>query len=121
MFSEPALNTFSAAQAQKIIQNSNYAIMQEVAIATYPLAAVLERYVPGSKKIDFFNIDVEGLDLAVLQSNNWQKFAPDFILIEGNCDFNHLEDNAIYRYLQSLNYRLVARTLRTFIFQRINA
>jgi hypothetical protein len=35
-----------------------------------------------STQIDFMNIDVEGLDLEVLKSNNVNKYIPEYILVE---------------------------------------
>lgn len=34
------------------------------------------------KQIDILSIDVEGLDMAVLESNNWEKYRPTYIIVE---------------------------------------
>ena len=61
-------------------------------------------------KIDFMSIDVEGMDLEVLQSNDWDKYKPTVILIEDSDEF-------ITVYLKSLGYKLAAKTLHTLIFK----
>lgn len=45
-------------------------ILFEKKIKAYPLAQILDKYLPAQQKIDFLTIDAEGLDLMVLQSNN---------------------------------------------------
>jgi len=36
------------------------------------LDEILEKYLPKDQKIDFLSIDVEGMDLNVLRSNNFK-------------------------------------------------
>src|SRR6185312_8731162 len=97
-----------------------YKIIKEVKIQTLPLADVLDQYVPAGKKIDFFSIDVEGLDLQVLQSNNFNKYKPSFILIEDSVDFKNLDDSEIYLFLKKQGYQLIAKTMRTLFFKLQN-
>jgi hypothetical protein len=82
----------------------------------FPLSEILDKYLPQGQKIDFFTIDVEGHDMNVLESNNWEKYSPQYILIEGEGDFEHLDQNEIYLFLKQKNYKLIARAKRTFVF-----
>jgi hypothetical protein len=50
------------------------------------------------------NIDAEGMDLEVLKSNDWTRFKPKVILVEGGTDY--LKD-----------YELIARTVNTYIYK----
>ena len=64
------------------------------------------------------SIDVEGLDLNVLRSNNWEKYHPNFILVESqNSNIDHFKHSEIYQYMESKNYQLVAKTLNTFFLK----
>ena len=46
--------------------------------------------------IDFFSIDVEGLDLSVLKSNNWNRYRPTYILAELlETEFENVEKHEI--------------------------
>ena len=119
-FNEPALNGFSKELSEERNSTSEkYKIIKEVPIETYPLSEVLDKYLPAGQKIDFLTIDVEGLDLMVLKSNNWVKYKPSFILVEDRIDFTNLTDSEVYRFLQEQGYQLVAKTLRTLFFKLV--
>lgn len=120
VFNEQAINSFDRELSLKR-QNGQYRIVQELQVKTRPLSDVLDEYLPKGKKIDFLSIDVEGLDFEVLQSNNWDKYIPDFILIEQYLSeflVENLKNDDIYRYLTERKYRLVGRTCRTSVFER---
>ena len=117
-FNEPALNGFSKELSEERNNTSKvYKIVKEVAIETYPLAEVLHKHLPPGQKIDFITIDVEGLDLQVLKSNDWNKYKATYILVEDKIDFTSLSESDIYKYLEEQGYRLVAKTLRTLFFK----
>lgn len=50
-------------------------------LKTEKLSAVLDKYLK-NKTIDFMSVDVEGFDLKVLKSNDWNKYRPKIIVIE---------------------------------------
>lgn len=117
-FNEPALNGFSKEiSEERSTTSKKYQIIKEVKVQTLPLADVLDQYVPAGKKIDFFTIDVEGFDLQVLQSNNWDKYKPTFILVEDAIDFKNLGTSGIYQFLEQRGYQLVGKTMRTLFFK----
>ncbi|MBL4676473.1 MAG: FkbM family methyltransferase [Mucilaginibacter sp.] len=118
-FNEPALNGFSKELSHERNQeDTKYRIIEELPIQTLPLADVFEQYLPAGQQIDFLTIDVEGLDLAVLQSNNWEKYKPLYIAVEDRVDMENLPGSAIYEYLKKQGYQLVAKTLRTLFFKK---
>jgi len=57
-------------------------VKSEITIPTVPLAEILERHLPQGQAIDFLNVDVEGHDLEVLESNDWQRFRPRVVVVE---------------------------------------
>ena len=119
-FNEPALNSFSKELSMERNNKNGYFITAEIPIKVYPLKEVLSKHLPVGQKIDFMSIDCEGLDLQVLKSNDWQKFSPTYLLVEAISD--NLEDvisDPIYRYVSALNYKLIAKTLRTLIFKKV--
>ncbi len=84
IFNGPELNTFSEEEAEYRNDKNEFKgchIIDRKEIQTYPLADILDTYFPEGEKIDFMNVDVEGLDLAVLQSNNWNRYSFYFIII----------------------------------------
>ena len=116
-FNEPALNGFSKEISEERNASKNYKIIKEVEIETYPLADVLDKNLPSNQLIDFLTIDVEGLDLQVLQSNNWEKYKPAYILVEDRIEFDNLANSEVYSYLKKQGYQLIAKTLRTLFFK----
>jgi hypothetical protein len=96
-------------------------IVKELKIRTYKSADVLDKYLPVNRNIDFFSIDVEGIDLYVLKSNNWEKYIPDYIIIEENdVPVENIQESAVYKYLTGLSYKLVAVLCVSFVYQRIS-
>lgn len=65
----------------------------------------------------FLSVDVEGLDLQVLKSNDWSKYKPRVVLIE-SLDFSldNLDNSEIYKFLVSRGYHLAAKTMHTLFF-----
>ena len=89
-------------------------------MVTKPISELLEKHVKKNTTIDFMTIDVEGLDLEVIESNNWKKFRPNFILIEDLKKYNLKElviDSEMFKSLESKNYILVAKTFNTLLFK----
>ena len=120
-FNEPALNGFSKELSEERNSTSNlYHITKEIEVETHPLSYVLDKYLPENQQIDILSIDVEGLDLMVLRSNNWNKYKPLFVLVEDNIDFTNLPQSEIYSFLIAKGYQLVAKTHRTMFFKRID-
>lgn len=117
-FNEPALNTFSEELALEVDKKDNkYRITKRVKVEVLPLSEILKNHLPPGVKIDFMTVDVEGLDLEVLRSNDWNKYSPEYLMVEGHIDFEELVKYDIYQFLTEKNYKLVAKTFRTLIFK----
>ena len=116
-FSNPTLNSFS-----EEVYNRNKAIYTDKKqIDVRPLREILEENVPAGTAIDLMNIDVEGLDFEVLESNDWDRFSPKILIIEDHT-FNPEEplSSRIVQYLKSKGYKLKANCLISLIFIREN-
>ncbi len=117
MFDEPALNTFSEELARER-QENGWKLIRIQTVATCTLGSLLDAYMPSGAKIDFLSVDVEGLDLQVLQSNDWLSYRPHIILVEVfDMELACLLESELYHYLASLDYEWVAKTFRTFFFR----
>ncbi len=57
-------------------------VKREIPVRVFPLAELLEENLPEGQAIDFMNVDVEGHDLEVLKSNDWERFRPRFVVVE---------------------------------------
>jgi FkbM family methyltransferase len=120
IFDEQAYNSLDEHIAQKRNKEGIH-IKKEIKIPTIPLSKILEEYLSKNTEIDFLNIDVEGHDFEVLQSNNWKKYSPKIILIEiiGNTVEEIIKD-PIYNYLKNKNYVFFSKLLNTCIFIQKN-
>lgn len=117
MFNEPALNTCDIARANELEVLGHYKIIDKKQIETKPLSTILDRYIKSNLQIDILNIDVEGLDLQVLRSNDWGKYRPKHIIAEClESDPVKLKEDQIVSYLYGLGYKIYAKTGRSIIF-----
>jgi FkbM family methyltransferase len=120
MFNEPALNTFDESVAKSRDGLLGYRIIECRKIETIPLGDAIERNIArhGSTQIDFFSIDVEGLDLQVLQSNNWEKFRPAIIIAEClDLSFKNLGQDPVVEFLSGKGYEIYAKTGESVVFK----
>jgi len=118
IFDEPALNTFDAGEVQRKAAYDIYPV-SEKKIPTRKLADTLDQYVPPGQVIDFLSVDVEGLDLAVLQSNNWEKYRPRLIVVEELwSDLEKLLDESkLLTYLDTKGYSLLCKMYNSVIYK----
>lgn len=120
-FNEPALNTFDSSEAEKKDGQNGYFVKEIKTIATTPLSQILDEHLPSKQAIDFMTIDVEGFDLEVLESNDWDRYKPTYILIEELRTQIEVirQDSSIYRYLLSKGYCLYYRTYNTSFYKAV--
>jgi FkbM family methyltransferase len=118
VFNEPALNTFSESEAQKKNLLNGYKIIERKQLITNTLSNILSEYLDKRQQIDFLSIDVEGLDLKVLKSINWDNWKPTVILVEDlTRDLEVIfETGSIRQYLLPIGYKLFAKTVNTLFF-----
>ncbi|QIP01741.1 FkbM family methyltransferase [Bradyrhizobium symbiodeficiens] len=116
-FNEPALNTFSPELARARTGLNGYSIVEETAVAVDRLDAVLEKHLPAGQQIDFMTVDAEGLDLTVLQSNDWSRFRPDIVVAELlNAPSLDVADQPAVRFMSGAGYRPVAKAANSVFF-----
>lgn len=116
-FNEPALNTFDYSEAS--IKNvAPYKIINVVKVEIKRLDEILDNYVRLNQNIDFMSIDVEGKDLEVLQSNNWLKYRPRYILAETlRSNISRISECPLAIYLSSVGYYPICKVYNTLFFE----
>jgi hypothetical protein len=64
-------------------------------------------------------VDVEGMDEDVLRSNDWDRYRPNFILVEDlkQPPLLRLAESPLVHYLDQIGYEPIARTFNTNIFR----
>lgn len=123
MFNEPAFNTFDAALALTR-QTGIYKLLGKKLVPVMPLSSILERYEAEFKDIDFLSVDVEGHDLEVLRSNDWNRFRPRLVLVEclATPSIQDVVHSDVHSFMQDNGYTMVAKSLYScFFFDGSNA
>lgn len=117
-FNEPALNGFSPILKTKYDNHPLYRLIDEISVPVRSLESILDEYLPQETHIDFLSVDVEGLDLEVLKSNNWDKYRPKVVVVEcWDSDLENIYHTETYSFLSSQNYKLFAKTINTLFFK----
>lgn len=118
IFEENALNTFDKGRVDNLLSTTPYKLRETKKVAVTTLEKIFDENLVG-QQIDFISIDVEKHELEVLQSNNWNKYRPEIVLIEIlDLDLENL-DNPIHRFLKEKGFKLFAKTSRTCFYKDI--
>lgn len=118
-FDDPALNTFDKNLAVEREATTSYRVIATQKITVDRLDSLLESYLPAGSAIDFLTVDVEGLDLDVLKSNDWNRFRPRCVLTEAldtPLSIESLAHSPLIVYMQAQEYRLFAKTYNSLCF-----
>jgi FkbM family methyltransferase len=114
---ESTMNTFSTDYLTQYKVEDKVA--QQLRITTQRLDGILEKHATG-KEIHFMSIDVEGLELSVIRSSNWDKFRPWVVLLES---YEHMDEENTYdvelkAHFATIGYRLICKTTTSILFMR---
>jgi FkbM family methyltransferase len=106
----PAMNMVLDEDRLSRMDSANYMVRS---CDTSPLSEIMNKYLNG-KRIDLLNVDCEGMDVEVLESNDFEKYRPTVIAVE---DASISLETNVSRFLQALGYECRAYTGLTKIFQ----
>jgi len=111
MLEEPnsSMNTFDLDFLKE--NNLEARIIDKKRIEFITLEDLLDEKIERNERIDFLDVDVEGLDLEVLKSNNWKKYRPKIIVVETHLSLEKDLDSSIVEYLNSVDYRIIAKSV----------
>ena len=107
------LSTIKKTNAEKVFQGN----IKSKKILSKKLTTVLNESEYNGKKIDFLDIDVEGADLEVLKSLDFNKYSPELICIEVIED--NIANSDIFKFLEEKNYSKIWSGVFSHIFKRI--
>lgn len=115
-FDDAEFNSFSDSQVTGL---GEYGLRPaaELEIQTAPLRDILAaNNVPHD--FELLSVDCEGMDLEVLESNDWEKFRPRWIIAEDyqNYQGDMSEDSAVAKLLQSLGYAVRIKLGFSYIY-----
>ncbi|MGZ0017453.1 FkbM family methyltransferase [Yeosuana sp. AK3] len=109
MFEESSMNTFSKEFVDKHQLHSQ--IKKTKNIPVYSLKEILDENLNKNDRLDFFDIDVEGYDLEVLKTNDWNIYRPKVITVETDVSIRKDISSELVNYLESKNYKLVGKSI----------
>ena len=68
-------------------------------------------------------IDVERQELPALQSSDWDRFRPTLVLVEilNRTVLEQLQEDCVHQFMMSEEYELVAKTMRTAFYWKLEA
>jgi FkbM family methyltransferase len=119
MFSEKALNTFDGQLAKEYL-DKGWSLERTIEIQPRPLSDILRKYPEISKKVSLLSIDVEGFEMGVLSSNDWDLCAPDTIIIEAlSTSLMSLDTFPPISFLKKKGYRPISKLTNSVILQRM--
>ncbi|WP_369061292.1 FkbM family methyltransferase [Caulobacter sp. 73W] len=112
-----AANTLSRETAERWQQEQGWTLTETVMIPVRPLNAILNEHLPAGQEIDYMNVDIEGLDNAVIETFDFDKFRPKIISIElHGADLSAPKETPAVAHLLAQGYVLASINLITFIF-----
>lgn len=89
-------------------------VINSMKLPVKKLSTLISEYSPSNPKIDFLCIDVEGMELEVLKSNDWEKYRPSYILLESHLPIEEEIDSIIFQYLKGQEYKFIGKSLQGF-------
>jgi FkbM family methyltransferase len=117
IFNGPAVNSFDE-QLSRSRESESLRITQTAQLRTRTLASILQEHLPAGTVIQFLSVDVEGLDLQVLQSNNWQFFRPEWIAVEcWDLRLSDIQVDPVVSFLDQMGYDLFGKGFSTAFFK----
>ncbi|HKZ01137.1 MAG TPA: FkbM family methyltransferase [Pyrinomonadaceae bacterium] len=108
------MNSFSREFLEHIDMLSQ--VQKVIEVPVLPLRSVLQENLPTGQTIDFMTVDIEGHDLQALESNDWQRFRPRFVVVEDAT--TKPEDSAIVSFMRTQGYDVCAQNV--IILDKIN-
>jgi FkbM family methyltransferase len=105
-----AYSTFSEERAREL-KKMGAEIRREIEIPVIRMQDLFEEHFK-TQTVDFCSIDTEGMDLAILRGNDWNRFRPRVLCVEvsATCPGDQ-QPESVEEFLQSVGYRKHTQTL----------
>ncbi len=110
-------NTMDPAQANAL-EKTLGPPLKVITMQTRTLKSILDSHLEKNKIIDLMSVDVEGLDLEVLKSNDWKSYRPKLLVVEIFTDkLSLLRTHPVFKFLEENNYEMVGWLNPSVIFE----
>ena len=119
-FNDPAVNGFCLSEDRLKELEPQFKLVDIVPVKTMPLRSILSEHLPAGTAIDFLSIDVEGLEMEVLESNDWERFHPTVVLAEDLNAYTLKEvvDSPVTAFMSRVGYTACAKAPHTIFYLR---
>ena len=117
VMSQTYLNTFSKEEAEHAVAEGNHTITDVIKLPLVSVNAILDKYCDNVP--DYVSLDVEGLDLAILQSFDFHRYQPKVFCIETmsySAGRSGTKNTQIIHFMEKNNYMIYADTNLNTIF-----
>ncbi len=119
LFEEGALNTADADLAQEYVR-LGWPMLGVVDVTPRPLAAILQEHLPQGQAIDLMSVDVEGQEMGLLRSNDWERFRPRVMVVEVlSTALSQLEAHPVIALLREKGYEPVSKLSNSVILKAV--
>lgn len=117
-FDDAALNSAKKQMIDRHVKIWQLRTAGEIVVKAYPLAEILKTYMPPGRELTFLSVDVEGMELNVLESNDWDRFRPRFVAVEWlePLSVKSAISSDVHRFLEQQKYELICKTPLTLIY-----
>jgi len=118
LFEDAAYNTFNSELAETYVA-TGCPLREKREIPQRTLAGILDDHAAPGTRIDLLSIDVEGEEMGVLRSNDWNRYRPDIIVIEDlAASLDDLRRSKAVAYLSHYSYEPASKMIRSLILRR---
>jgi len=109
MVDESSMNTFDLDFIKE--HQLSERIKRTIEVPSVLLKEVLTEQLTPNDRLDFFDVDVEGYDLEVLKTNDWDRYRPKIVQVETNVNLKADLQSDITNYLESVDYVLHGKSV----------
>lgn len=119
VFAVPCYSTFSAQHAAKLEANEGMKPLRVVTTPVKTLGDLAAAHGSIFYRAELLKVDAEGHDLNVLQSNDWSRFQPRFVMVEMlDATAATAPDHELGQFLRQRGYALRSFLYHSAVFER---
>lgn len=107
IFEEGCYNTFDTEVAKHLVENNVSPLVSKRTLKKHRLDEIFEKHL-SSNVVHLLSIDAEGVDVEILETNNWSKFRTKYLCAEAHATDPHKPMNP-RRILEDNGYHVIAR------------
>ncbi len=113
-FNDSALNGILSISDAKELIDMGYILKKKIRMESIPINEFFNKYKLKNKKINFFKIDLEGLDFEIIKVLDFKNLDIQVLMIEKK--LNKIENQELVIYLKSKFFKLIFESKRNLIF-----